>query len=404
MPLSVTSHKVDSVAMNALYFDNNATTPLDRRVAEAMRPWMWEEHGNPASIHQFGRAAREAVEVARTAVARLIGAAAPEIVFNSSGTEAMNAVFWSVGSIAEFKGHVIFSAFEHPAAQASADRLESFGMEVTRIPPGNDGVVPAEAVIAALRPDTKLVSLMLANNELGTLQPVSKVAATCRPLGVPVLTDAVQAVGKVAVDVEQLGVDFLILGGHKFHGPVGSAALWIRKGTPFESWMIGGSQERHRRSGTLNVPAIVGLGRAAELALEELPHRIRQLGAIRDRFEAGLSRIPDARIHCRDAPRLPHTSHIAFLGAEGESLTIRLDLAGYAVSTGAACSSGVVEPSRTLLAIGLSAAEALASIRVSFGITNHEEEVDPFLAVLSESVAALRAVAPLASTSTSAVD
>ncbi len=384
--------------MTAIYLDNNATTPLDHRVADAMRPWLWENHGNPSSIHQFGRTTREAVENARSAVAQLIGGAAPEVVFTASGTEATNAVFWSVGSAAEFQGHVVLSAFEHPAAQASADRLEAFGMTVTRVGPGSDGVVPAEAVVAALRPDTRLVSLMLANNELGTLQPVGEVATACRSLGVPVLTDAVQAVGKVAVDVEQLGVDFLILGGHKFHGPLGAAALWIRKATPFDAWMVGGSQERQRRAGTHNVPAIVGLGRAAELAHDELVPRQRQLAALRDRFEAGLSAIPESRIHCRDSPRLPHTSHVAFLGAEGESMTIRLDLAGYAVSTGAACSSGIVEPSRTLLAIGLSPEEALASLRISFGINNREEEIEGFLVALSENVEALRAVAPLAST------
>ena len=263
-------------------------------------------------------------------------------------------------------------------------------MEVTRVAPAADGVVPAQAILNALRPDTRLVSLMLANNELGTLQPVAEVAAACRELGVPVLTDAVQAVGKVPVDVRQLDVDFLILGGHKFHGPLGAAALWIRKGTQFESWMIGGSQERRRRAGTENVPAIVGLGRAAQLAREELPERAARLAALRDRFEAGLESIPDSRIHCVDSPRLPHTSHVAFLGAEGESLTIRLDLAGFAVSTGAACSSGVVEPSATLLAIGLNAEEALSSLRISFGITNREEEVDPFLSALAENVSALR--------------
>jgi cysteine desulfurase len=204
------------------------------------------------------------------------------------------------------------------------------------------------------------------------------------------LTDAVQVVGKVPVNVEELAADYLVIGAHKFHGPLGAAALWIRQGAPFEASMLGGSQERRRRAGTENVPALVGFGAAARLAREELTGRAQALAELRDRFETGLSAIPDARIHCAAAPRLPHTSHVAFPGAEGESLTIRLDLAGFAVSTGAACSSGVVEPSHTLLSIGLSREEALSSIRVSFGITNRVEEVDRFLMALAENVAALR--------------
>jgi cysteine desulfurase len=376
--------------MDAVYLDHNATSPLDPRVAEAMIPWLTERHGNPSSIHRFGQAAREAVEEARGAVAGLLGARAPEIVFTASGTEAINAVFESVARAAGYTGHLVISSFEHPAVLRYAERLQAAGMEVTHIEPGADGVVPAAAMIAALRPDTRLVCLMRANNEIGTLQPVAEVAAACRPLGVPMLTDAVQAAGKIPVDVGQLGVDYLVIGGHKFHGPLGAAALWIRKGAPFEPSMLGGSQERRRRAGTENVPALVGLGRAAELARAELGERAETLAALRDRFEAGLAAIPDARIHCAASPRLPHTSHVAFPGAEGESLTIRLDLAGFAVSTGAACSSGVVEPSRTLLAIGLSREEALSSIRVSFGITNREPDVDRFLTVLADHVAALR--------------
>lgn len=236
---------------------------------------------------------------------------------------------------------------------------------------------------------------MLANNEIGTLQPVSEVSNACRERGIPVLCDAVQAVGKIPVDVRQLGADYLVLGAHKFHGPLGAAAIWVRKGRELTGLLVGGSQERRRRASTENVPAIVGFGAAAEAAREELDDRRALLAGLRDRFESLLpERVPGAIVHCASSPRLPNTSHVAFPGVEGESLLIRLDLAGYAVSTGSACSSGTVEPSKTLLAIGLSRDEALASLRISFGITNRPEEVDGFLDALAREVAELRRVAP----------
>jgi cysteine desulfurase len=391
-----------------VYLDHNATTPLDPRVREAMLPWLGERWGNPSSIHRHGQAARNAVEEARERVAALIGARPPELVFAASGTEANNTVIAGVveqerrrapggGAAArggaDCGGHLVISAIEHPSVGESAARAELAGMAVTRVPPGGDGVVPAAAMIAALRPDTRLACLMLANNELGTLQPVAEVAAGCRRRGIPLLCDAVQAVGKVPVDVTHLGVDFLVLGAHKFGGPLGAAALWIRGGVELASLLAGGSQERRRRAGTENVPAIVGLGAAAALAAEEVGasgERPALLAALRDRFEAGLAAIPGAVVHCRTAPRLPNTSHLALLGVEGEALLIRLDLAGFAVSTGSACSSGTVEPSKTLLAMGMPAEEALTSIRVSFGIGNRPEEVDRFLEALARETAALR--------------
>lgn len=413
--------------MTSVYLDHNATTPLDPRVREAMLPWLGERFGNPSSIHRFGQAARNAVEEARERVAALIGARPPEVVFTASGTEANNCVVASAVERARLAaggcgGHLVISAIEHPSVRQSAARAARGGLQVTRVPPGEDGVVPAAAMIAALRPDTTLACLMLANNELGTLQPVGAVADECRARGILFLCDAVQAVGKVPVDVTALGVDLLVLGAHKFGGPLGAAALWVRGGVEIESLLLGGSQERRRRAGTENVAAIVGLGEAAALALAEIPEtpeipeipeitetpetpetpemaeiagierqaRPRRLAALRDRFEAGLAAIPGATIHCRAAPRLPNTSHVAFAGVEGESLLIRLDLAGFAVSTGSACASGTVEPSATLLAMGLRAEEALASIRVSFGIANRAEEVDRFLAVLAREVAALQ--------------
>jgi cysteine desulfurase len=232
---------------------------------------------------------------------------------------------------------------------------------------------------------------MLANNELGTLQPVAEVARACRAHGVAVHCDAVQAVGKVPVRVDDLGVDYLTLGGHKFHGPLGGAALWVRPGAPFDAHQLGGSQERRRRAGTVDVPAAVGLGRACELAASELPERRRCLLALRERFESGLGAIPGAQVRCATAPRLPHTTNVGFAGLVGQALAVRLDLAGFAVSTGAACHSGVVEPSETLLAMGIPAAEALSSLRVSFGLTNTPAEVEAFLPVLAREVAALRA-------------
>jgi cysteine desulfurase len=378
--------------MPFVYLDHNATTPLDPRVRDAMLPYLAGPAGNPSSIHAAGREARKAVERARAQVAALIGARAGEIVFTASGTEANNAVLAALPRRSASRGRLVISSFEHPSIRRMAERLEEEGVEVARVAPGPGGVVPAEELLAAVTPETRLACLMLANNELGTLQPVAALARACRERGVPFLTDAVQAVGKLSVDVAELGVDYLVLGGHKFHGPVGAAALWVRPGTAFEPYLVGGGQESGLRAGTENVPAIVGLGEASRLAAEELPRRVREMGALRDRFEAAVAEIPGARIHCAGSPRLPQTSHVAFPGVEGEALLLRLDAAGFAVSTGSACSSGRPEPSPTLLAIGLPPAEALASLRVSLGITNTAEEIDAFAAALGREVAALRRI------------
>jgi cysteine desulfurase len=375
------------------YFDHNATTPVDPRVRDAMLPWLGERHGNPSSIHRWGRAAREAVEAARGEVAELLGARPGEVVFTSSGTEANNTVLTTVGRRAGFRGHLVVSALEHPSIRAGAAFLEAAGMSVTLVPPGADGVVDPRAVAAASTADTVLVALMRANNEIGTLQPVAEVAAACRRSGVPVLCDAVQAVGKVPVDVGELGADWVVLGGHKLHGPPGVAALWVDPRAELDPLLVGGGQERRRRASTENVAGIVGLGRAAALVAAELPARTRHLAALRDRFEAGAAAL-GARLHAAASPRLPNTSHLAFDGVEGEALLIRLDLAGFAVSTGSACASGAVEPSPTLLALGLPPEEALGSIRVSVGMTNTAAEVDDLLAALEQAVAALRRLAP----------
>ncbi|MGB6365100.1 MAG: cysteine desulfurase family protein, partial [Thermoanaerobaculia bacterium] len=346
--------------MRRTYFDHNATTPLDPRVRDAMLPWLGELHGNPSSVHAFGRAAQEAVEEARGQTASLLGAAPLELVFTASGTEANNTVILSSARRAGFAGHLILSAIEHPSVTAAAALAEELGVEVTRIAPAGDGRVDSASLLTAVRDDTFLVCLMLANNELGTLQPVAEVARGCREQGVAVLCDAVQAVGKIPVEVENLEVDYLTLGAHKFYGPLGAAALWVRKGADLTPLLIGGGQERHRRASTVNVPAVVGLGAAAEIARREMPERQLQLASLRDHFEEGLGKL-DVVVHGDSVPRLPNTSHIALSGVDGEALMIRLDLAGYAVSTGAACSSGTVEPSQTLLALGMTSQEALSS-------------------------------------------
>lgn len=377
--------------MRAVYFDQNATTPLDPRVREAMLPWLGERWGNSASVHQFGQRARGAVESARAHLARLLGAAPLELFFTSSGTEANNTALRSVLE-ATPGGHLVVSALEHPSVLGAARQwVPAHGFELTVVPPERDGVVDPERMAAALRPETRLVALMLAHNELGTLQPVAEVARRCRERGVPLLCDAVQAVGKVPVDVQQIGADFVTVAAHKFHGPLGAAALWARPGAALAPYLVGGAQERSRRASTLNVPAVVGFGRAAELAAAELPERAASLRALRERLETGLAAIPDARLHAAGSPRLPHTTNVAFPGLVGQELLIRLDLEGFAVSTGAACGSGTVEPSAALLAAGLSREEALASIRISFGLGNLPEEVDAFLPVLEREVAALRA-------------
>lgn len=378
--------------MAPVYLDHNATTPLDPRVREAMLPWLGERWGNPSSIHRAGQAAREAVEAARVEVARLLGADPLEIVFTASGTEANNAVIFGLAAAAEHRGHAVISSLEHPAIRVAAELVEARGLRISRVPPGSDGVVSAERFVAALEPDTRFAALMLANNEVGTLQPVAEVAAACRERGVPFLCDAVQAVGKIPVEVTALGVDYLVLGAHKFYGPLGAAALWVRRGAPFEAYLVGGSQERRRRAGTENVPALVGLGAAAVVARQELDTRAAHLVHLRDHFEAGLAALPDAIVHAKEAPRLPQTSHVAFLGVEGEALLVRLDLAGFAVSTGSACSSGVVQPSKMLLAMGIDPREALSSLRISFGVGNTIAEVDRFLAALAREVTALRAL------------
>ena len=384
--------------MPIVYFDNNATTPVDPRVREELLSWLNGAHGNPSSAHRIGQAAHAAVERARDRVAALLAADPARVVFCGSGSEANNTVVADALRRAEPGDRVVVSAFEHPSVQRA---LESWapnaGVEVARVAPGRDGVVDAEAFAAALTPRTRLAALMLVNNELGTIQPVNAVAAACRELGVPLLCDAVQAAGKIPLDVDALGADFVTLGAHKFHGPLGAAALWSRAGREVAPLLVGGAQEGRRRASTVNVPAVAGFGVACEIARLESTARVAHLRSLRDRFEAGLAAIPDLEVHGAAAPRVPHTSNVAFHGLLNQELMMRLDLAGFAVSTGAACGSGTIEPSATLTALGLPREHALAALRVSFGVQNTSDEVDAFLPVLAREVAALRALAPVGS-------
>lgn len=379
--------------MSATYFDHNATTPLDPEVRAAMEPWLGELHGNPASLHTFGQAARNAVEVAREKLASLLGATPAELVFTASGTESNNTALVGRCWTADMKGHLVVSEIEHPSVWKPVSALQSAGMEVSWVKPDRHGRIDPGRVLAEVREDTRLVCLMLANNEVGTLQPVAEVGSGCRELGVPVLCDAVQGVGKVPIRVKDLEVDYLSLCAHKFYGPLGAAALWVRSGGECDALLRGGSQERQRRAGTVNVPAVVGLGEAARVVADELEVRSRKMLELRERFESGLERLPDAVVHGRPAERLPNTSHIALPGADSEALLIRLDLAGFAVSSGSACSSGTVEPSRTLLAMGVPKEEASCSLRISFGPRNTVAEVDAFLDVLEHEVTQLRRLA-----------
>ena len=379
-----------------IYFDHNATTPPDPRVIEAMMPWLGAWHANPSSIHRHGQRARGAVDQARAQIADLLDARPEEIVFLSSGSEANNMVIRSV--VGEPLGsRIVVSAFEHPSVMEMARRLESEGADVVRITPRVDGMIAVSDVEEALSPATRLVALMRANNEVGTLQPVREVADLCRTTEALLLCDAVQAVGKVPVTATDLGADFVTLAGHKFGGPSGVAALWVRTGVEVQPLLVGGGQERGRRASTENVASIVGLGRAAEIARDEIEQRSESLRRLRDHFERGITEVEGEGVvvHCRNSPRLPNTSNVRFAGVVGQTLLVRLDLAGFSVSTGSACASGVVEPSSTIKALGVADDEALGALRISFGVSNTREEVDAFLVALAREVRALRNVAPL---------
>jgi cysteine desulfurase len=390
--------------MKRVYLDHCATTPLDRRVMTTMMPYLTESYGNASSIHLFGQQARSAVDKARRQVASFIGASANEIVFTSGGTEANNLAIRGVCEASAAHGrHIIASAIEHPSVHGPIEELEKRGWEVTRLPVYDDGIVRTEDIRAAIRADTVLITVMLANNEIGTIQPVAGIGVLIREkrdAGQKHLrfhTDAVQAAGRVPIDVEALGCDLLTVSAHKLYGPKGIGALFIRRGARVVPQQVGGHQERERRAGTESVANIVGFGEAAELASKEMSDRNEQVRPLRDRFETEVAKqIGDIVCNGHRDRRLSHVSNVSFRFIEGEGLLIHLDLQGIAVSTGSACSSGTLEPSPVIRALGRNEEVARGAIRFSFGKDNTDEDVDYLLEVLPRAVESLRALSPLA--------
>ena len=386
-----------------IYLDHSATTPVDPRVAAAMARSLTETYGNPSSVHGFGQQARAAVDRARREVGTLIGAKPNEIVFTSGGTEANNLAIRGLceAEVAHGK-HIITSAIEHPSVRGVCDALEKRGWEVTRLPVYANGIVKLGDLSAALRPDTVLVTVMWANNEIGTIQPIHEIGAMIRErraAGQRHLwfhTDAVQAAGRLPMNVDEAGCDLLSTSAHKLYAPKGIGALYVRRGVRLAVQNVGGHQERERRAGTENVPAIVAFGEAAKLAREEMSQRIAHDSALRDRFESRVKHaIADVIMNGDREHRLPHLSNISFRFIEGEGLLINLDLEGVAVSTGSACSSGTLEPSPVIRALGVNDEVARGSIRFSFGKDNTEDDVDYVVEVLSGAVERLRALSPL---------
>jgi len=382
--------------MRRIYLDNNATTRVAPEVFEAMKPYFLEDFGNASSIHWYGQRARAAIEQSREQLARLLNARPNEIVFTSGGTESDNmALFGIVEASRSGQKHVITTTIEHSAVLQTAEALEKRGVRVTYVPVGPNGVVDPADVEKAIGPDTVLISVMHANNELGTIQPLEEIGRLARERDIYFHSDAVQSVGKIPVDVEKLGVDLLSLSGHKLHGPKGVGALYIRRGSVLRPLMYGGHHERDRRPGTENVSGIVGLGKAAELAGEHLAAEIERVGALRDRLEQGiLAGVPLAAVVGDPSRRLPTTTNISFDYIEGEGFVIAMDLRGVACSTGAACSSGSIEPSHVLTAVGRSREQARSSIRFSLGHFNTAEDIDGALEVLPRVVEQLRSLSP----------
>jgi cysteine desulfurase len=380
--------------MRRVYLDSNATTPVLPEVLAAMRPYFGERFGNASSIHHHGQETRAAVERARESVAALLGCRPAEIVFTSGGTEADNL---GIFGLAKRGDHVITSTVEHHAVLNSCRHFEEKGIEVTYLPVDGRCVIDPEDVRRALRSNTKLVTIMMANNETGVLQPVEKIGKICTEADVYFHTDAVQAASKVPIRVKEIGCDLLSISGHKIHAPQGVGALYVRKGTTLEPLFYGGSHERSRRAGTENVPGIVGLGKAAELAMRGFESGEQNtMAALRDRLEASiLENVEASGVNGEGAPRVPNTSNIYFDYIEGEALVIALDLKGLAVSTGAACSSGAIEPSHVLTAMGLRPDRARASIRFSLGKQNTADEVDFAIQLVPASLARLRELSPL---------
>jgi len=380
-----------------IYLDHNATTPLDPRVFEAMLPYLREAWGNPSSPYRFGQEARAAVERARNRVAECLGCRPAEVLFTGGGTEADNLALRGVTRALRDRGrHVVTSAIEHPAVLRTCKALEADGVRVTWAEVSGDGVVDVAAVGRALGSDTVLLSVMHANNETGVLQPVAELAELAHARGVPFHVDAVQTAGKLPLRPAALGADLLALSAHKFHGPKGVGALFVRSGTPLHPLLTGGEHERGLRAGTENVAGIVGLAEALALAQAEAQAEAARVGALRDRLErAILAAVPGARVHGAGAPRVPNTTNLALPGVDGESVVVGLDLHGVCVSTGSACSTGDPAPSHVLTAMGVPPREAQSSVRFSLGRDTRPEDIDTVVRALAEVVARLRAVSSL---------
>jgi cysteine desulfurase len=379
-----------------VYLDNAATTPLDPRVLESMLPYLGGRRGNPSSLHAFGGSAREGLEEARDSVASLIGASPGEIVFTSGGTESDDgAVLGLARSAGPNKRHAVVSSVEHAAVREAARRLELEGFEVSWIGVDADGLVDPVEFAAALRPDTALAAVVWANNEVGTVEPVPELAEICAEREVPFHADAVQAAGRVPIDVSETPVATLALSGHKLYGPQGVGALYVREGVSLEPIIYGGGQERGLRSGTQNVAGIAGLGTAARLAREEMDPRVAHERTLRDRVMAGMEALPDVFVNGHRERRLSNNVHLTVSGVEAESLVLFLDSLGFAIGSGSACSSGGHKASPVLLAMGLPEREAFSVVRITVGKDNTPEEVDGFLGAFSTAVEQLREISPL---------
>jgi cysteine desulfurase len=379
-----------------VYMDNAATTPLDPRVLEAMLPHLSARRGNPSSLHAPGADAREAMEDAREAAAELIGASLEDIVFTGGGTEADNlAVLGLARAASPEKRHAVVSRVEHAAVRESARRLQSEGFEVTWIRVDKEGLVDPAELESALRPQTALAAVVWANNEVGTVEPIEELAGICAERNVPLHADAVQAAGRLLLDVEKYPVSTVALSGHKLYGPQGVGALYVRDGVSLEPLLFGGEQERGLRSGTENVAGIVGFGEAARLAREELGERVSHERRLRDRIIAGATAIPGVRLNGHPSKRLSNNVHLTVEGVEAEGLVLVLDAAGFAIGSGSACASGGHKASPVLLAIGRDQREAFSSVRITVGKDNTAEEIEGFLEAFSTAVARLREMSPL---------
>ena len=380
-----------------VYADNAATTKVSKPVLDVMMPYFTEEYGNASSIYALGRSAKKALETARETVAKAIGAETSEIYFTSCGSESDN---WAIRSVCERlaakgKKHIVTSVFEHHAVLHTCQALEKLGFEVTYLPVYKNGIVKTEDVKNAIREDTALVTIMYANNEIGTIQPIEEIAAVCREKGVLFHTDAVQAMGHVKIDVHAQGIDMLALSGHKIHAQKGIGALYVRKGIPVTNLIFGGAQERNRRAGTENLPAIAGFAKAMEIASTDIEKRAEKTAKQRDRLIEGILKLPRTRLNGDPVKRLPGTVNISIEGVEGESLLLMLDLNGICASSGSACTSGSLDPSHVLLALGLKHEVAHGSLRLSIGDETTDEDIDYILEVVPKVVKRLRDMSPL---------